>query len=261
MFSRIAGKQIDSCYDLRSRNDRPYVSAVVEKNRRQRFTSRVSPGSKGEQLMISCLLRAQIFTLSLMTIPLTATLACATPGAPPYAIFTSALTCEQAQQLATRVVERLGYTITSSSPAVGSSAGMIHGARQRVEGQETVSVKITCGADGVQVDAEGDIPPCEQANQLAQRTVERLGYMVTSVVPAVTGEKVGIVKGKREGGQAQDSVSLTITCTPEAVYVDTRSDSPLAISTDFTAAITDFRRGFFALFKPAADAAQRQGQG
>jgi hypothetical protein len=38
--------------------------------------------------------------------------------------------------------------------------------------------------------------------------------------------------------------------------VDTRSDSPLAASADFTAAITDFRRGFFALFKPLADGAQ-----
>jgi len=208
--------------------------------------------------MTSCLRQAQLFTWSLLTIPLMVTLACAAPDARPYAIFTSALTCEQAQQLASRVVERLGYTITASSPATGSDAGMIHGARQNTEGQETVSVKITCGADGVRVDAEADIPPCEQANRLAQRTVARLGYTVTSFVPAVTGEKVGTVKGKREGDQAQDSVALTITCTPEAVYVDTRSDNPLAASTDFTAAITDFRRGFFALFKPAVDAAQQQ---
>jgi hypothetical protein len=210
--------------------------------------------------MNSCLRQVQLITWSVIAFLLPATFACAAPDARPYAIFTSALTCEQAQQLATRVTERLGYTITSSSPASGSSAGMIHGARQGVDGQETVSVKVTCGVDGVRVDAEADIPPCEQANRLAQRTVEHLGYTVTSVVPAITGEKVGIVKGKREGGEVQDSVALSVTCTPEAVYVDTRSDSPLAASTDFTAAITDFRRGFFSLFKPAADAAQSQGQ-
>jgi hypothetical protein len=210
--------------------------------------------------MSSYLRHAQLFAWCSIASLLTAAIACAAPDTRPYAIFTSALTCEQAQQLASHVMGRLGYTITSSSPATGSDAGMIHGARQRTEGQETVSVKVTCGVDGVRVDAEADIPPCEQANRLAQRTVERLGYTVTSFVPAVTGEKVGIVKGKREGGQAQDSVALTITCTPEAVYVDTRSDNPLAASTDFTAAITDFRRGFFALFKPAVDAAQQQKQ-
>ncbi|MBI3800809.1 MAG: hypothetical protein HY268_28005 [Deltaproteobacteria bacterium] len=210
--------------------------------------------------MSLCFYRAQLFAWSLVSFLLLATVACAAPDARPYAILTSALTCEQAQQLAARVTERLGYAITSSSPASGTSAGIIHGARQGVDGQETVSVKVSCGVEGVRVDAEADIPPCEQANRLAQRTVEHLGYTVTSFVPAITGEKVGIVKGKREGGQVQDSVALSITCTPEAVYVDTRSDSPLAASTDFTAAITDFRRGFFALFKPAVDAAQRQGQ-
>lgn len=44
------------------------------------------------------------------------------------------------------------------------------------------------------------------------------------------------------------------------LYVDTRSDSPLVASADFTAAITDFRREFFSLFKPLADEAQRRGQ-
>jgi len=191
---------------------------------------------------------------------LTATLACAAPDTRPYTIVAPALTCEQAHQHSSRVMERLGYTVTSSPPVLENGQGEIRGARATGDGQETVTVKIACMADGVHVDAEADIPPCQQANQLAQRTVERLGYNVTSSVPAVTNGRVGMVRGKRQNAQAQDTVTLTITCTDEAVYVDTRSDSPLVISSDFTAAISDFRRGFFALFKPLADEAQRQGQ-
>ncbi len=187
---------------------------------------------------------------------LTAALACAAADPRPYAIIAPTLTCEQAHQLSSRVMERLGYTETASFPASSHDDGAIHGARQGFEGQETVTIKISCEADGAHVDAEADIPPCEQANQLAQRTMKRLGYTVTSFLPAAPGGRVGIVKGKRENSQGQDSVALTVTCTDEAVFVDTRSDSPLAASADFTAAITDFRRGFFALFKPLADDAQ-----
>jgi len=204
--------------------------------------------------------KAKSFAWGISICLLIPTLTCAVPDTRPYAIVAPALTCEQAHQLSSRVMERLGYTVTASSLASGDSEGRIHGARQRPQGQETVTVKISCMADGVHVNAEADIPPCQQANQLAQRTVERLGYTVSSTVPAVTNGREGVVKGKRHGAQAQDTVTLTITCTDEAVYVDTRSDSPLVVSSDFTAAITDFRRGFFALFKPLADEAQRQGQ-
>lgn len=204
--------------------------------------------------------KIQSFAWGISACFLMVALACAASDPRPYTIVAPGLTCEQAYQHSSRVMERLGYTVTSSSPVADNGQGEIRGARSRGEGQETVTVKISCMADGVHVDAEADIPPCQQANQLAQRTVERLGYNVTSSIPAVTNGRVGMVRGKRQNAQAQDTVTLTITCTDEAVYVDTRSDSPLVISSDFTAAISDFRRGFFALFKPLADEAQRQGQ-
>jgi hypothetical protein len=65
------------------------------------------------------------------------------------------------------------------------------------------------------------------------------------------------VKATKEAGGQRETVTLTITCTDEAVFVDARSDNPVVASTDFTSAITDFRRGFFALFKPLADAEQK----
>ncbi len=179
-----------------------------------------------------------------------------TPKPQPYAIFEPALPCEQAQQLAHRVVERLGYTPTSPAPVPDSTASIIKGQREGVFGPEAVTVKITCGTDGVHVDAESDVPPCEQTNQIVRRTVERLGYTITSFTPAVANGKRGVIKGKRENQQEQDTVTLTIKCDADAIYVDTHSDSPIVASTDFTAAITDFRRGFFSLFKPLA--AERQ---
>jgi len=174
----------------------------------------------------------------------------------PYAIFAQRMSCERAHQLATQVVERLGYTVTTPSPATSTGEGEIKGARKGTRGEETVTVKMTCGSDGVHVDANPDIPPCEQANQIAYHTVERSGYTVATFVPAVTGKKAGLVKGKHEG--TGETVTLTISCTAEAVYIDTRSDSPLVASGDLTTAITDFRRGFFSLFKPLADAERGQ---
>jgi hypothetical protein len=67
-----------------------------------------------------------------------------------------------------------------------------------------------------------------------------------------------MVQGRREGIQAPDTVTLTITCDADAVYVDTSADSPILASQDFTTAITDFRRGFFSLFKPLAAEVQQE---
>lgn len=184
------------------------------------------------------------------------TLACAGYTPKSSAIFVSALSCEQTQQLAHRVVERLGYAATLPTPIDENGMSVIRGERAGVLGPETVTVTLTCEADGVDVEAEADLPPCEQANQIVRRTVERLGYTLTSYTPA-SYRKRGVIRGKRGEGQAQDTVMLTIACDADAVYVDTRSDSPVVASTEFTAAITDFRRGFFALFTPLATAGQQ----
>lgn len=183
-----------------------------------------------------------------------------TPKPQPYAIFEPALSCGHAFQLAQRVVERLGYTVIAPPPpadAEDSTKKVIRGSREGVLGPEPVTVTITCRPDGVQVDAEADTPPCEQANQIVRRTLEHLGYTVTSYSPAGYGKK-GVIEGKRENEQEQDTATLTITCEPEAIYVDAHAESPVVLTTNFTAAITDFRRGFYSLFKPLAAEAQQK---
>jgi hypothetical protein len=195
------------------------------------------------------------FGVSLFLV-ITTSLACASSR--PYSISLANFSCERAQQLARQVVERLGYAVTSITPASQRTAGMIRGARKSPHGEDTVTVHVACGADGVQVEATPDLSPCDQANQIARHSVERLGYAVSSFIPAVNEGRKGFVKGNREISGVQETVALTITCTDEAVHVETRSDTPVVASTEFTTAITDFRRGFFALFKPLAEAEQQK---
>jgi hypothetical protein len=183
--------------------------------------------------------------------------ACASPDVRPYTIVAPRLSCERAHQLSMQVVERLGYAATAVAPTADSDPSIVRGVRTGPQGEETVSVRIVCGSDGVHVDANPDVSPCEQANRLARQSVERLGYAVDSFVPAINEGRRGLVKATKEAGGQRETVTLTITCTDEAVFVDARSDNPVVASTDFTSAITDFRRGFFALFKPLADAEQK----
>lgn len=186
------------------------------------------------------------------------TIACASPDVRPYMIVAPHLSCERARQLSTQVIERLGYTATAATPATGGEPSLVRGVRRGPQGEETVSVSISCGADGVHVDAKPEVSPCEQANRLAHQSVERLGYKIDSFVPAVNEGRQGFVKATKEADGQRETVTLTITCTDEAVLVDTRSDNPVVASADFASPITDFRRGFFALFKPMADAEQEK---
>lgn len=188
------------------------------------------------------------------------TAACAAPEPRPYSIVTPHLSCERAQQLSQQVMERLRYTVSVATPATSHTAGLLRGVRPRPQGpgEESVSVKITCGADGVHVDANPDVPPCEQANQLTRQSVEQLGYSLSSFTPAVMNGRRGVVQATKADAGKQDVIMLTITCTDEAVFVDTQSDNPVVMSANFASAITDFRRGFFSLFKPMADAEPRK---
>ncbi len=169
-----------------------------------------------------------------------------------YALFEPELTCEQAHRLSHRVLERLGFKITFSQPAPPGGTGILQGSREEHLGPERVTVKITCKDEGVYVDSESDLPPCEQANRVSYRAVERLGFTVTAFVPASEGGS-GMVKGVREGSRGREQVALTITCGADAIYIDTSSEkNPLLDSEDFYLAIGDFRRGFYALFRGMA---------
>ena len=164
-----------------------------------------------------------------------------------YPIIDAALTCEQANRVSYRAVERLGYKIASLTPATTEQAGEIKGIREGVWGeQEPVTVKVTCPADGPHVDAHPDIAPCEQGNRISRLAIERHGYQVKEFTPAGMG-KPGIVKGEKEGNAP---LVITLFCSRNnGVVMETSSDSPLLKNKDFYLAISDFERGFFAMFK------------
>ena len=82
-----------------------------------------------------------------------------------YPIMDAALTCEQANRVSYRAVERLSYKIDSFTPATTEKAGEIKGIREGVWGEkEPVTVKVSCPPDGPHIDAHPDIAPCEQGN-------------------------------------------------------------------------------------------------
>ena len=60
-----------------------------------------------------------------------------------------------------------------------------------------------------------------------------------------------------DGARGQETVTVTILCGNEAIFMDTASDSPLLKSPEFLQPISDVRRGFFAYFKPMAEALTR----
>lgn len=164
-----------------------------------------------------------------------------------YPIIDAALTCEQANRVSYRAVERLGYKIASLTPATVEKAGEIKGIRDGVWGEkEPVTVKVTCPSDGPHIDAHPDIAPCEQGNRISRLAIERHGYQVKEFTPAASG-KAGIAKGEKKG---EPPITITLFCSRNnGVVMETSMDSPVLQNKDFYLAISDFERGFFAMFK------------
>ena len=164
-----------------------------------------------------------------------------------YPIIDAALTCEQANRVSHRAVERLGHTVASFTPATAEKAGEIKGIREGLWGEkEPVTVKVTCPPAGPHIDAHPDILPCEQGNRISRLTIERQGYRVTEFTPAGIG-KAGIVKGEKKD---QPPLVITLFCSRNnGVVMETTMDSPVLKNKDFFLAISDFERGFFAMFK------------
>ncbi|MGE0682834.1 MAG: hypothetical protein AB7P69_18270 [Candidatus Binatia bacterium] len=68
--------------------------------------------------------------------------------------------------------------------------------------------------------------PCEEANQIAHRSVRRLGYTVDSFVPATT-EKKGLITASRTFVWGdKEPVTVKISCKPEEIDIDARPDVP-----------------------------------
>lgn len=169
-------------------------------------------------------------------------------GAPmeEYGIIETNLSCEEVNHIAHRSIQRLGYKVDSFTPATGDTPGLIKASRTFVWGdKEPVSVKIACKAGGIDIDAQPEVPPCEQANRIARVAIEHSGYTVTKFTPAAVG-KPGIVKGKKD---KEPEVFITLLCEGRMVSMDTSMDSPLLNTNEFYTAIVDFRRGFLATYK------------
>ena len=119
---------------------------------------------------------------------------------------------------------------------------------------------------------------CEQAQQLAYRTVERMGYRVTTATRATQG-KTGTVQAQQKRSGQTALVQVTIQCQPQGVVVDAASlstldvasDTPHPLVTDYherearrltenrPPPTTYFRRAFYSLFHGLADNVKRYG--
>lgn len=176
----------------------------------------------------------------------------ANPAAPPppawtYPIVESMLTCEQAHRVSKRTVERLGYKVTTFTPATSGKDSELKASRMGLWGEtEPVTVTLACTSDGVRINASPDVPPCEQGNRISRLAVEKRGFKVTEFTPAAIG-KPGIVKGTQEG---EKPAVITISCEPNHnVMMETSMDGPLARHKEFYITISNFYQGFYAIFK------------
>jgi hypothetical protein len=68
--------------------------------------------------------------------------------------------------------------------------------------------------------------PCEEVNQIAHRSIQRLGYKVDSFTPAA-GDKAGLIKASRTFVWGdKEPVSVKIVCKAGGIDIDARPDVP-----------------------------------
>ncbi len=77
-----------------------------------------------------------------------------TPASRSFAIHETTLSCEEANRISYRVVEQLGYTVESFTPASAGGTGTVRGSRGSTGGKDTALVQITCSDNGVHVQAK-----------------------------------------------------------------------------------------------------------
>ena len=119
---------------------------------------------------------------------------------------------------------------------------------------------------------------CDQAQQLAYRTVERMGYTVTAATQAAQGKAGSIQAQQRRSGQIA-TVQVTVECQTHGAVVDAASlstldvasDKPHPLVTDYheneashltenrPPPTTYFRRAFYSLFNGLAENVKRYG--
>ncbi len=119
---------------------------------------------------------------------------------------------------------------------------------------------------------------CQQAQRLAYRTVERMGYRVTSATRAAPG-KTGTIQAQQTRSGQTALVQVRVQCQPQSVVVDAASLSSLDVAsptphplvTDYPEQAaphltkqrppptTYFRRAFYSLFHGLAAHVKRYG--
>ena len=164
-----------------------------------------------------------------------------------YDVIEPDMSCEDANRFSVRTVERLGYEVTSITPASDVKEGVIEAKQMgRWGGEEGVSVTIACGPNGVRMMARSDVTPCDQANMVMRQALESSGFTITTYTPA-TFMAAGVITGEKEGAEP---TSITITCYIERnrVEMDTSEDSPVLDNVAFYQALSDFQLGFFTTF-------------
>ncbi len=157
------------------------------------------------------------------------------------------LNCEDANRFSVRTVERLGYEVTSFTPAAEDTEGRIE-AKQigRWGGEEEVSVTISCGPKGTLMKPRSNVLPCDQANMIMRQALRSSGFTITSDTPA-TLASAGRIAGEKEGAKPT-SVSITCHVDRNIVEMEISQDSPLVDSVDFYKALSDFQLGFYTAF-------------
>ena len=164
-----------------------------------------------------------------------------------YDVIEPDMSCEDANRFSVRTVERLGYEVTSFTPASDAKEGVIEAKQMgRWGGEEGVSVTIACGPNGARMMARSDVTPCDQANMVMRQALESSGFTITTYTPA-TFMTAGVIAGEKEGAEP---TSITITCYIERnrVEMDTSEDSPVLDNVAFYQALSDFQLGFFTTF-------------
>jgi hypothetical protein len=157
------------------------------------------------------------------------------------------LNCEDANRFSVRTVERLGYEVTSFTPAAEDTEGRIE-AKQigRWGGEEEVSVTISCGPKGTLMKPRSNVLPCDQANMIMRQALRSSGFTITSDTPA-TLASAGRIAGEKEGAKPT-SVAITCHVDRNIVEMEISQDSPLVDSVDFYKALSDFQLGFYTAF-------------
>ncbi len=164
-----------------------------------------------------------------------------------YDVIDPDLNCEDANRFSVRTVERLGYEVTSFTPAAEDTEGRIE-AKQigRWGGEEEVSVVISCGPKGTLMRPRSNVLPCDQANMVMRQAIRSSGFTITSDTPA-TLASAGMITGEKEGAKPT-SVSITCHIDRNRVEMEISQDSPLVDNVDFYQALSDFQLGFYTAF-------------